>query len=66
MAFIGHKKVKKHKFLPTNQGVELLKLKSKEIQLDNQIVYKKLSSEFVQSDQFESVCNFLIPSFAHF
>lgn len=54
MAFIGHKKVKKHKFLPTNQGVELLKLKSKEIQLDNQIVYKKLSSEFVQSDQFES------------
>jgi len=54
MSFVGHKKIKKQKFL-LNQNVELLKLTPKEIQLENQNVYTKLSSEFVQSDQSEFV-----------
>jgi hypothetical protein len=56
MSFVGHKKINKHKFLP-NENAELLKLKPTEVKLENQNVYKKLSSEFVQSDQNEqSVC----------
>lgn len=57
MSLIGHKRINKKKFTPpkSNLDVELLKLKSKEIQLDNQVVYKKLSSEFVQPDLSSNV-----------